>query len=294
MTTVAADLTTWGRKQRTLSREVSYSGIGIHTGRCVNMRFIPCEGGTGVIFRRSDLPGRQMIPATVEYVCDTSRSTTIGIGSVKIHTIEHVMAAIRAYKIDNLIVEVSNLEPPVGNGGSDCFVEMIEEAGIEELSATTPVLKLKEPVYFTDGDIHLVALPYEGYKISYTLSYPNNSALKCQYQSFEITPEIFKRELAPCRTFSLYEEVSALMDMGLVKGGSLDNAVIVKGEVFFSKGGLHFEDEMVRHKMLDMVGDLSLIGYDILMHIVAIRAGHASNYAFSKKILQSIMMENHR
>lgn len=257
------------------------------------MRFIPSGEGTGILFRRSDLPGRETIPATVEYVCETSRSTSIGIGSAKVHTIEHVMAAIRAYKVDNLIVEVSNMEPPVGNGGSDCFVEMIEEAGIEEVEATTPVVKLRQPVYYSDGDIHLVALPYDGYKISYTLSYPNNSALKSQYQSFDITAELFKKELASCRTFSLYEEVSALMDMGLVKGGSLDNAVIIKGDVFFSKGGLHFEDEMVRHKILDMVGDLSLIGYDICMHVIAIRAGHASNYAFSKKILQSIMMESH-
>jgi UDP-3-O-[3-hydroxymyristoyl] N-acetylglucosamine deacetylase len=293
LTVVTTDVSTKTRHQRTLANEVSYTGIGIHTGQCVHMRFIPSEQGTGIVFRRTDLPGMPTIPATVEYVCDTSRCTTIGIGDVHIHTIEHVMAAVSANKIDNLIIEVSNLEPPVANGGSDVFVSMIEEAGIRELKSTTPIISLQSPVYWSDGDIHLVALPYDGFKISYTLDYPHTPALKSQYQSFTITPEIFKKELSPCRTFSLYEEVSALMDMGLIRGGSLDNAVIIKGDVIFSKEGLRFQDEMVRHKMLDMVGDLSLIGFDIQAHFIAIRAGHASNYEFSKKILQAITLENH-
>lgn len=293
MTAVLTEVPIRTRHQRTIAKEVSYTGIGIHTGQCVHMRFIPSEEGTGIVFRRTDLPGMPAIPATIEYVCDTSRCTTIGIGDVHVHTIEHVMAAINANKIDNLIVEVSNLEPPVANGGSDVFVDMIDQAGVKELEATTPIIAIKSPVYFSDGDIHLVALPHDGYKISYTLNYPDNPALKSQYQSFSITPDVFKKELAPCRTFSLYEEVSALMDMGLVRGGSLDNAVIIKGDVFFSKEGLRFKDEMVRHKILDMVGDLSLIGYDFHAHIIAIRAGHASNYMFAKKILQAITLENH-
>ncbi|MEM1282086.1 MAG: UDP-3-O-acyl-N-acetylglucosamine deacetylase [Chlamydiota bacterium] len=291
MTAVTKGVSTKTRYQRTLIKEVSYTGIGIHTGQCVHMRFLPAESGTGIAFRRTDLPDFPTIPATVRYVCDTARCTTIGIGDVHIHTIEHVMAALKAYKIDNLIVEVSNLEPPVANGGSDAFVKMIEEAGIKELEETIPIFSIPHPVYWSDGDIHLVALPYDGFKISYTLDYPNSPALKSQYRSITITPETFKNELSLCRTFSLYEEVSALMDMGLIRGGSLDNAVIIKGDVIFSKEGLHFQDEMVRHKILDMVGDLSLIGYDIDAHIIAVKAGHGSNFELAKKILQALKME---
>lgn len=270
---------------------MNFSGIGIHTGQCVHMRFVPAPEGTGVVFRRTDLQGYPLIPATVEYVCDTARSTTLGIANVRIHTVEHVLAAINSYKIDNIFIEVSNLEPPVASGGSEVFVELIEKAGIVEQDGQVPVVKIQSPVYWSHDDIHMVALPSDVYRISYTLDYPNNPSFKTQYRSFTITPEVFKKEIAPCRTFSLYEEVSALMDRGLIKGGSLDNAVIIMGDVVFSKGGLHFPDEMVRHKMLDVIGDMSLIGFDFLAHIIAIRAGHASNYELAKKILNTITME---
>lgn len=233
-----------------------------------------------------------MIPAKVGFVSDTSRSTTIGIGRVNIHTVEHVLAAVKAFNIDNLFIEVSNLEPPVASGGSEEFVAMIDEAGVEEQGKDTPIYEIKTPVYYSEGDIHLVALPCDHYRISYTLSYPGNPALKSQYRSFAIDTETFKKEIAPCRTFSLYEEVSYLMDKGLIKGGSLDNAVIIKGDVIFSKGGLHFEDEMVRHKILDLVGDLLLVGVDFRAHIIAIRSGHETNYAFAKKILNAITRES--
>jgi len=200
------------RKQRTLKSEASYSGIGIHTGQCVHMQFIPAVPGTGIIFRRTDLPGKPQIPASVEYVCDTSRCTTVGVNGTCIHTVEHVLAAVNANKIDNLYIDISNLEPPVASGGSEEFVQMIEDVGILEQDATVPIVYLQSPVYFSEGDIHLVALPSETYRISYTLSYPDNPALKSQYQSFEINAETFKQELAPCRTFSLYSEVSALME----------------------------------------------------------------------------------
>lgn len=255
------------------------------------MRFVPAEEGTGVVFRRVDLPNRPILPAKLEYVCDTARSTTIGVGKIKIHTIEHVMAAVAANKIDNLIIEISNIEPPVGNGSSDVFVEMIEKVGIKEQKGEAPVIKLKEPVYYSDKDIHIVAIPHEGYKISYTLNYPEHPALKCQYQSIEVNADSFKKEVSQCRTFSLYEEVSVLMDRGLIKGGSLDNAVIIKGEATLSKGGLFFPDEPARHKILDMIGDLSLIGLDFHAHIIAIRSGHATNFAFAKKLLQCLTME---
>jgi UDP-3-O-[3-hydroxymyristoyl] N-acetylglucosamine deacetylase len=280
------------RKQRTLKKEVSFSGIGIHTGKEVTMRFIPAKEGTGIIFKRSDLSSRPVIPATVEYVCANSRNTTLGIADVRVHTVEHVLAAVRAYDIDNLTIEIHGVEPPVGNGSSDIFVNMIENAGIIEQNYVVPIVKLRNPVYWSEGDIHLVALPYEGYRISYTLNYPETKVLKSQYYSVSLNCETFKKEIASCRTFSLYEEVSALMDRGLIKGASLDNAVVIKDDTILSKEGLYFPDEMVRHKILDVIGDLSLVGFDFQAHIIAIRSGHASNVAFAKKIFNYITMEN--
>ena len=281
------------RRQRTLKQAVAFSGIGIHTGSQVHMRFCPAKEGTGICFKRVDLPSQPVIPATLEYVCDTTlRSTTIGLKDIRIHTIEHVLAALRAYSVDNLLIEISDIEPPVGNGSSDVFVEMIKEAGMMEQEATVPIVKIQKPVYWSEKDIHLVALPYDGYKISYTLNYQNTKVPGTQYFSTEINSEAFTKELAPCRTFSLYNEISYLMDKGLIKGGSLDNAVVIKDEAVLSKGGLFFSNEMVRHKILDMVGDLSLVGFDFLAHIISIKSGHASNFAFAKQLYKSITEMN--
>lgn len=285
-------LKTTYRKQQTLLKEASFSGLGIHTGTEVSMRFIPSKEGSGVLFKRTDLPGEPQIPATIEYVCDTLRSTTIGIRDVKIHTIEHVLAAIYANNIDNLIIEVSSIEPPIGNGSSDIFVDMIENAGIALQEATIPIVELQKPVFWSDKEIQIIALPCDEYRISYTLNYPGSRALSTQFHSIAITPESFKHEISPCRTFSLYEEVSMLMDRGLIKGGSLDNCVIIRDEAVFSKNGLFFPNEMCRHKILDIVGDLSLIGFKFHAHIVAIRSGHASNYEFAKRLYKYITMEN--
>ncbi|MBA3957540.1 MAG: UDP-3-O-acyl-N-acetylglucosamine deacetylase [Parachlamydiaceae bacterium] len=284
----SSQFTTTRRKQRTLAKAVAFSGIGVHTGEKVNMRFCPAAEGHGVVFQRVDLPGRPLIPARIEYVCDTLRSTTIGIDKVRIHTVEHVLAAVRAFEIDNLLIEVSNIEPPIGNGSSDAFVKMIEEAGIVEQQATTPIVKIREPLYWSDKDIHLVALPYDGYRITYTLHYPDSDILKAQFYTGTITSETFKNEIAGCRTFSLYKEVAMLMDRGLIKGGSLDNAVVIQDNVVFSREGLRFPDEMVRHKVLDVIGDLSLVGIPFEAHIIAVRAGHSSNFHMAKAIYKHI------
>lgn len=292
MVTLNPSLKSIYRKQRTLGSVASFSGIGIHTGAQVAMQFLPSEEGTGILFRRSDLSSKPTIPATIDYVCDTSRSTTLGLKDVRVHTVEHVLAALKAFEIDNCIIEVSNVEPPVGNGSSDIFVEMIEEAGVVEQEGHIPIVKLSHPVYYSDKEIQIIALPYDGYRISYTLNYPECKTLQAQFQSFDINGDTFKKEIAPCRTFSLYEEVATLMDRGLIKGGSLDNAVIIKENVVFSKGGLFFDDEMCRHKILDMIGDLSLVGLNFNAHIIAIRAGHPSNFAFAKQLYNTLTQES--
>lgn len=280
------------RKQRTVQKTAVFSGLGVHTGNEVTMRFCPAPEGTGIVFRRTDLPGQTLVPATLNSVCDTMRSTTIGVDKARIHTVEHVLAAVRSFDLDNLYIEVSNVEPPIADGSSAAFVKMIEEAGIVEQQATVGIHKLQRPVYWSDGDIHLVALPYDGYRISYTLNYSESKALRAQYYSVLVTTDNFQREIACCRTFSLYEEVAALMDRGLIKGGSLDNAIVIQGDVVFSKGGLHFPDEPVRHKILDVIGDLSLVGIPFHAHIIALRAGHASNHQLAKKIHHAITTES--
>lgn len=290
MVRLKQDLISKYRQQRTLKKPAFFSGIGIHTGKKVHLAFQPAKENTGITFCRVDLPNRPIIPARVDYVCDTNRSTTIGIKDANIHTVEHVLAAVRAYGIDNLSIEIG-VEPPVGNGSSDVFVEMIEEAGILDQAEKKPIVKIKHPICWAQGDINIVAFPYDGYRISYTLNYPNSSLLKSQFYSVDVNSHSFKSEIAPCRTFALYQEIAYLLDRGLIKGASLDNAVIIHEDVAFSKGGLFFPDEMVRHKILDMIGDLSLVGIEFEAHVIALRAGHASNCAFAKELLNS-MTEN--
>ena len=280
------------RKQQTLKKPVEFSGIGLHTGVEVTLRFLPAKEGTGRVFKRIDLPGQPIIPATVEYVSGNTRNTTLGVADVRIHTVEHVLAAISAYNIDNIIIEINGIEPPIANGSSDVFVKMIEDAGILEQKATLAIVKLSQPVYWSEDEIHIVAIPCDCFKISYTLNYLNTKLLKSQYYSIDLNSDSFKKEIASCRTFSLYEEVSALMDRGLIKGASLNNAVVIKDDTILSKGGLFFPDEMCRHKILDMVGDLSLIGFDLHAHIISIRSGHASNVAFARKLFNFITTES--
>jgi UDP-3-O-[3-hydroxymyristoyl] N-acetylglucosamine deacetylase len=280
------------RQEKTLNAPISFCGIGVHTGNQVSLRLCPAQAGTGIVFKRVDLPSKPVIPASLEYVVDTSRSTTLGLKDVRVHTVEHVLSALRAYEIDNLIIEIDNIEPPVGNGSSDVFVDMIEKVGIAKLAQNKIVWSLHQPVYYSDGDIHIAALPSAEYRISYTLSYLNHPVLKAQFHSMELSAKKFKDEIAPCRTFSLYQELSYLIDKGLIKGGSLDNAVVIHDEAVYSKDGLFYPDEMVRHKILDMIGDLSLIGMHINAHYISIKSGHASNFMFAKKLFNALQEGN--
>ena len=280
------------RHQSTIGTSQELSGIGLHTGEEVTLRFVPAREGEGIFFRRVDLPGQPIIPAAVEYVAGTARGTTLAVGDAKIHTVEHVLSAVRAYQIDNLCIEISSIEPPAGDGSSSEYVAMIERAGVVEQTATVPVVELKKPVWWSQGEVHLVALPSDVYRISYTLHYPAVPPLGSQYFTFDVTPNNFKDQISSCRTFALYDELVALMDHGLIRGGSLENAVVVQNEAIISKGGLQFSDEAVRHKVLDLIGDLSLVGIPFTAHIIALRSGHASNCQFAQKLYQELSSEN--
>ena len=280
------------RNQKTLAGKAKYEGIGLHSGEQTSMTFCPAEENTGIYFQRIDLPGQPKIPALVESVFDTSRSTNIALGDAQVLTVEHVLAALRACEVDNCLIELKGIEPPVADGSSREFIRMIESCGIIEQESTVSTRSLENPVYLSLGDIHLIALPSDEYRISYTLHYPETQAIKSQYISLLINEENFKKEIADCRTFSLYHEVSYLIDKGLIKGGSLENAVVIKDDAIMSKEGLRFFDEMVRHKVLDLIGDLSLVGFPFKAHIIAICTGHATNVAFAKKIKNQINLEN--
>ncbi len=268
----------------TIAKPVAYKGIGIHTGEVVEMQILPAKPGHGIRFRRRDLPGTPEVPASYQKVVDTSRSTILGDGPVRIHTVEHVLAAVRAFGIDNLIIELSNIEPPVGDGSSLPFVEMFHQAGKVQQDEEIVIRSLDKPIVFQQGDVSLIAVPYSGFKVSYTLSYPGIPPLEAQFYSAEINQEIFISEIAPCRTFALYREIAYLMDQGLIRGGSLSNANVILGEAILTNGGLRFPNEMARHKVLDLIGDLTLLGYPLEAHIISIRSGHATHVELARLI----------
>ncbi|NGX57896.1 MAG: UDP-3-O-acyl-N-acetylglucosamine deacetylase [Chlamydiae bacterium] len=286
-----SDLNVLTRNQRTLSKVVSISGIGIHSGKSVTLTLCPADPNTGVVFQRMDLPGEPLIPASVDHVVNTNRSTTIGIKDAFVNTVEHVCAALKAYEVDNVLVQVSDQETPIGDGSSRVFVEMIEESGIEEQSETTSIVKIDRPVFWSKGETYLVALPHYDFRVSYSLHYPNAKLLQNQFHTITLSPEIFKEEIASCRTFSCYGEVQPLMDQGLIKGGSLENTLVIKDDAVLNPKGLHFENEMARHKLLDLIGDFSLTGLNLHAHIIGYRTGHDANIQFAKELRDSINTE---
>lgn len=279
------------QKQRTFQRCISAHGIGLFSGEKVSIRLCPAEGNTGIIFQRVDLPHRPKLHARSEFVQGTPRCTIIGNGKDSVQTVEHLLAALRAYEIDNLLIEISGGEVPIFDGSSREFVSLIEAGGICELEADKTIFKLKTPIYWSQKDTHLIALPSDEYRISYTLHYPQSETIGTQYYSFAIDSERFKNEIASSRTFSIYEEIAPMIEKGLFNGGSLDNAVIIKDDAVVNPEGLRYSDEMVRHKILDLIGDLSLVP-PFRAHLIAVRSGHTSNNAFAKELFNHIKMEN--
>ncbi|ANH78454.1 UDP-3-O-acyl-N-acetylglucosamine deacetylase [Candidatus Chlamydia sanziniae] len=279
------------RTQRTLKREVCYSGVGIHFGKSASLTLQPAQANTGIIFRRFDVSGKQQdVPALLSHVYDTGRSTTLSEGPVIVATVEHLLAALRSSNIDNAIIQCSEEEIPIGDGSSNIFMDLIDEAGICEQKEQVSIARLSCPVYYQAQDIFLAAFPFDKLKISYTLHYPQSPTIGTQYRSLIITEESFRKEIAPCRTFALYNELCWLMNKGLIGGGCLENAVVFKDDGIISRGQLRFSDEPVRHKILDLIGDLSLVGQPFVAHVLAVGSGHASNIALGKKILEVLYL----
>jgi len=273
------------RKQRTLKVVSELSGVGLFSGLPINMRFIPAPASSGIVIRRIDLKTELSVLAEVHNVTGTPRCTNLGHGKVIIQSVEHILSALSAYNIDNLIVEVDGPEIPAIDGSALPFIDMIEKAGVDEQSETTHTRKLESVLHWEKGEVQLIALPADELKLSYTLSYPNHPILDAQFYTMTLYEKKYKKEIAPCRTFSLNEEIVPLLDHGMIKGGSFDSGVVIKGEQVMNPEGLRFPNEMVKHKILDLIGDLSLIGFPLAAHIIAIRSGHYSNVQFAKLIV---------
>jgi UDP-3-O-[3-hydroxymyristoyl] N-acetylglucosamine deacetylase/3-hydroxyacyl-[acyl-carrier-protein] dehydratase len=269
------------KSQKTIERKSVVSGIGVHTGSKTTMVFHPAPPNTGIRFTRVDLPSRPSIKAGIESVIETARGTILGNGEAKVHTVEHVMAALWAFGITNIQIELDAEEPPVLDGSAQQFVDMLLDAGIREQGEPCFYYKVVEPITVTENDAFLSVLPYDGFKVSYTLDY-DHPLVNTQYASFDLARDSFIRNISNCRTFCFYREVESLMDKGLIQGGSLDNAVVVGDEAILSKEGLRCENEFARHKILDLVGDLYLLGIRIEGHIVAIKSGHTLNVKLAR------------
>jgi UDP-3-O-[3-hydroxymyristoyl] N-acetylglucosamine deacetylase/3-hydroxyacyl-[acyl-carrier-protein] dehydratase len=274
-------------KQRTIEREVSLKGIGLHTANKVNITFKPQGVDSGINFMRTDLPVHPAIKATLDYLLPYAcslRRTSIGLDQVEIHTIEHLMAALAGLKIDNLLIEMDNNEVPGLDGSSLGFLEVLTRAGIKEQEKTRQPFMIKEAIYVEDEDASIVALPAREFKISYTLNY-DHPLLKAQFLELNLNGETFAKELASSRTFCLEDEANLLQYQGLGRGANYDNTLVV-GKRGVIKNKLRYEDEFIRHKILDLLGDLYLLGCPIVAHIIALKSGHALNLKLANKIHQ--------
>jgi len=272
-------------KQCTIAKPISFEGKGLHTGKKIKVTIKPAPADSGINFTRLDLNNRLTIKTIVESVLDLPRSprrTSIGIDCAHVHTIEHFMAALFCRGIDNLFVELDNEELPGFDGSGKGFIDILSKAELKEQDSNKNYFLVKEPVFIDDKDSFIAIFPSNELRISYTLSY-NHSFLNCQYMDLVVTPESVAREIISARTFCLEEEAELLKRSGLGKGADYSNTLVV-GEKGVLKNKLRFEDEFVRHKILDLIGDLSLFGMGLKAHIVALKSGHNLNIKLLRKL----------
>jgi len=269
--------------QHTVAKPASFSGTALHTGEKVTVKLQPAPVDHGIKFKRKDLQDEPTIDAKIENLKTVERATTIGEGSVRVHTVEHVLAALWAMGVDNALVEMDANEPPIGDGSAQGYVDLVRKAGVTAQDEPRKFFEVRETMHVeSKSGALVVVLPDDKFRISCTQAGPNNRF--AQFLSMEITPAVFEREIAPARTFVYYEDVKPLMDKNLIKGGSLENAIVVRGEAVLSKEPLRFADEFVRHKILDIIGDLALVGRRIRGHVVAVKPSHATNAQLARSI----------
>ena len=271
--------------QRTIDNKISCSGIGLHSGKTVHLTLKPAPVNHGIKFVRKDLPDDPTIPARFNCVVDTSLATVIGSDGVIVSTIEHLMACFAGLSIDNILVELDSYEVPVMDGSAGPFTDMIMSAGIREQEASRHFFVLKEPIELEQDGKFVGAYPDTTFKISCNIEF-EHPLIRKQSCSIEVVDRIFEREISSARTFGFLHEVEYMKQYGLARGGSLDNAVVIDEKDILNEGGLRYQDEFVRHKLLDCIGDFSLLGMPILGHIVTKKSGHAFNHAFLEKFFR--------
>ena len=272
--------------QRTLCSDVRFSGVGLHSGKTVQLTLKPAPVNHGVKFVRKDLPNDPTIPARFNCVVDTSLATVIGADGVIVSTIEHLMSCLAGLSIDNVVVELDSYEVPVMDGSAGPFTRRIMAAGICEQTAARHFFILKEPIELEQDGKFVGAYPDTTFKITCNIDF-EHPLIRKQSCTIEVVDFIFEREISSARTFGFLHEVEHLKRYGLARGGSLDNAVVIHDKGILNKEGLRFSDEFVRHKLLDCIGDFSLLGMPILGHIVTHKSGHAFNHAFLENFFKS-------
>ncbi len=276
-----------GMRQHTIKNSISFSGIGLHTGCDVNVRIMPSKEGSGITFIRKDIAGAAPIKAVAANVVATSYATSLGVNGVKVSTVEHLLAAFYGLGVDNAVVELDGPEVPVLDGSAAHFIEMLEEIGFIEQPASKKYLVVKKPIKVADGDKYVLLLPSEGQKftVDYSIDFSHPFLSKQTFSSL-FSRDVFKDEVASARTFGFLRDYEMLRSNGLARGGSLKNAIVIGDNAILNEDGLRYPDEFVRHKVLDMVGDISLTGHPVIGRLVAHRSGHALNYRLVQEILK--------
>ena len=269
-------------QQQTLRQPVSYTGIGLHSGNRVNLTFLPAPPNSGVRFRRVDLEGKPEIEARIENVGDTNRSTTLTKGNIKIHTVEHVLATLAGLGIDNAIIELDANEPPISDGSARDFSRLLQSAGLEPQPEPQEPYAITAPIELQLGETIMSVFPHDRLKLTCTSA--DKKGRFTQFYSVEVSPESWAKELAHARTFCFFEEIEALIKNGLIRGGSLENAVVIREDAVLTTEPMRYPEEFVRHKMLDILGDLSLLGHPIGGHVMAIKPNHAANCELVRQI----------
>jgi UDP-3-O-[3-hydroxymyristoyl] N-acetylglucosamine deacetylase len=269
--------------QRTLRRQVSCAGIGLHSGNKVTLSLKPAPANSGIRFRRTDL-GNLEIQATVANLAGMHYATGLAQNEGSVETVEHLLAALVSLGIDNVLVELNYPEVPIMDGSASPFVYLIQEAGIKPLGVPKRAIRIRQPIELSRGDKRIALYPCDHFKVTYSISF-DHPMLRHQARTVSLSEEAFVEQIAPARTFGFLKEVELLRQHGLALGGSLDNAIVI-GETGVLNNQLRFDDEFVRHKILDAIGDLALVGYPVIGHLVAHRAGHALHTAFAAKLLE--------
>jgi UDP-3-O-[3-hydroxymyristoyl] N-acetylglucosamine deacetylase/3-hydroxyacyl-[acyl-carrier-protein] dehydratase len=269
-------------QQQTINRPVSYSGVGLHSGNRVTMTFLPAPPNTGIQFRRVDLEGKPLIEARIENVVENNRSTTLAKGNTRVHTVEHVLATFAGYGIDNAIIELDANEPPIADGSAREYCKLIQSAGIVPQEEKREPYTVSEPIELSMGETVMTLFPDEVFKISCTSA--DRQGRFTQFYSLELSPKSWEQDLAHARTFCFFEEIEFLITNGLIKGGSLENAVVIRDDAVLTTEPLRYPEEFVRHKILDLVGDLCLLGRPLHGHLIAVKPGHAANCEMVRRI----------